>query len=576
MKIRPYQYECIQTTIDEFQKGIRRQAVSLPVGSGKTVIFANLIKSLPDGPNGARKCLVLAHREELLIQARNQISRFAPHLSVTIEQGGLKGNPNADVVIASVPTLGRSGTGTTRLEKFDPSQFKCIIIDEAHHSVTDTYIRIMNHFGVLDGRNPHILVWGCSATLSRFDELALNNLFEKVTFHLDMQTMIKEGWLAPFQMYQIVTSVNLESVKRRNHEFDTTSLSLAINTPVRNDLIAGTWKAVAREQHNRKATIVFALNIAHVNGLLEAFKKIGVHAAAVTSLTEDDERESILNNFRSGNVEVLVNCAVLTEGTDLPITDCILMTRPTCNANLYVQMIGRGLRMHPEKDYCLILDVIDRERTGERTLVTLPSLLAYRTASNDIDVEVVGVDEPRPKHAQKEIATEGINVEIKAFNPTEYQPSTTLSWVKVDPGKFILSSKSTLFVMNVTSSLTCTIEEYVSLDSGAISVEPVLEEMSVKEAMPRFYEYLREVKKYSEFACGAPWRMRSPPSPMQMKMLGQIMKRLSPADSSSIPGIYKWTIGKASNVISKYIFKTKILKRPPMSWEELVDGIKNY
>jgi hypothetical protein len=200
--------------------------------------------------------------------------------------------------------------------------------------------------------------------------------------------------------------------------------------------------------------------------------------------------------------------------------------------------------------------------------------LAYRTASNDIEGDGEGA--PRPKHLQKEIATEGINVEVKAFNPTDYQPSTTLSWIKVDPGKFILSSKSTLFVMNVTSSLTCTIEEYVSLDSGDISVEPVLEEMPVKEAMPRFYEYLREIKKYSEFASGAPWRMRSPPSPMQMKMLGQIMKRLSPANSAAIPGIYKWTIGKASNVISKYIFRTKILKRPPMSWEELVDGIKNY
>lgn len=578
VSLRPYQLECIKTTIEEFQKGYRRQAVSLPVGSGKTVIFANLIKSLP-APNGiSRKALVLAHREELLLQARNQITRFAPELSVAIEQGSSLADPNADVIVASVPTLGRIISGTNRLQKFDPQDFKCIIVDEAHHSVTDTYMRIMEHFGVLDGRHPHILLWGCSATLSRYDEFALGDVYEKVIYHKDIKSMIDEGWLCPFETYQIITHTDLSSVKKRD-DFDTAALSLAINTPMRNDLVARTWKSVAFEEHGRKSTIVFALNIAHVNGLCEAFEKIGVPSAAITSLTEPSDREVILTKFRKGEIPVLVNCAVLTEGTDLPVTDCILMTRPTCNPNLYIQMVGRGLRKHPEKSYCLVLDVIDRQKTGERTLVTFPSLLAHKSydesASSEVSTEEATGSQVK---VQAEIVPDNVNIEVRYFNPVSFRPSTTLSWITVSQNQFLLSSKTTNYLLTIKdqSSLICDITEYAMPAGKDFSVIPVVEDQPIQEAFQFFYQFLRDRKQYYEFLSYTPWRRICPPTQMQIKMLARIMSSVPSPDTQAFQMVYRWTVGKASSVISKYLFMTKVLQTHPRSWDDLIEGIKNY
>lgn len=522
----------------------------------------------------------MAHREELLTQARNQISRFAPDLTVSIEQGSSIADPEADVIIASVPTLGRSTSGEARLQRFDPAHFKAIIIDEAHHSVTDTYLRILDHFGVLDGRNEHILLWGCSATLSRFDELALGDVYEEVTFHKDLSSMINEGWLCPFETYQIVTNIDLGAVKMRT-DFDTTDLSLAINTPVRNDLVAGTWKSVAQEQHNRKATIVFALNISHVNGLLEAFNKIDIKAEAITSLTEEAEREDILLRFKNGQVPVLINCAVLTEGTDLPITDCILMTRPTCNANLYVQMVGRGLRRHPDKTYCLILDVIDKQRTGERTLITCPNLLAFKSSQVSEDfAEEKTPDELLPRGSPKtELSPDGINIEVRYFNPISFRPSTTLSWITLSDTQFLISSRSTNYLLTITdpASLACKIEEY-RVDAAEIEVIPVLsqEGFHVKEAMSKFYQLLKDNKQYHEFLSFAHWRRISPPSQQQIRVLARIMRDCGDVQIGQFHNLYRWTVGKASSVISKYLFMTRVLKTVPKSWDDLCSGIKNY
>ncbi len=562
--------ECIESTVAEFVKGCRRQAVSLPVGSGKTVIFANLIKSLPNPNISAKKALVLAHREELLLQARNQIARFAPELSVSIEQGTSVADPNADVIIASVPTLGRLLSGTARLQKFDPTMFKCIIVDEAHHSVTDTYLRITEHFGVLDGRNPHILLWGCSATLSRFDELALGDVYEKVTFHKDIRSMIDDGWLCRFETYQIVTSTDLSKIQGSS-DFDTTALSLAINTPVRNELVARTWKQVAFEQHARKSTIVFALNIAHVNGLLEAFREVGVEAASITSLTEDEDREDILHRFSNGQIPVLVNCAVLTEGTDLPRTDCILMTRPTCNSNLYIQIVGRGLRKHPEKEYCLILDVIDKIKTGERTLVTLPNLLAHKQPPS-LDGEE---GKERTRNLPVEIQPDNVNIQVRYFNPLAFRPSTTLAWIKVADNQFLLSSRSANYVFTVKDqvSLNSSIEEYNSQfeyeDASVVDVP-------AKEALQQFNEILRKRNQFDECRSYTVWRRKCPPSGNQIRFLARILIQLNVSSKLRFRELYAWSIGRASSVIAKFLFMTKVQKVIPDSWDDLIEGIKNY
>eukprot|EP00038_Savillea_parva_P011211 m.195928 g.195928 ORF g.195928 m.195928 type:complete len:694 (-) comp19657_c0_seq1:157-2238(-) len=385
LALRPYQAACVTTSLEAIHAGVTRQSVSLPVGSGKTVIFATLIPQLPARRSGAHRVLVLAHRSELLSQAANTIARVCPHLTVGIEQGKHTAD-DADVVIGSVPTLGRRGS--LRLSKFDPSEFKAIVIDEAHHVTAATYLRVLDYFGC---RQPggDVLLWGCSATLRRHDGVSLGAVFDKVTYHRTMLQMWDEGWLCPARPHRIETGVDLSSVpvSSATHDFSQTKLAAAVNDARRNVLIVEAWKALAHDK-GRRSTLVFCVDTEHIRTLQAAFRAQGVEAYAVDGKTPTDERAVILERFREGTIPVLLNCAVYTEGTDIPTTDCIIMARPTKSSVLFQQMLGRGLRLHPGKTDCLVLDLTDN--CGRNTVVTVPSLLGldpnFDVAGETVDV----------------------------------------------------------------------------------------------------------------------------------------------------------------------------------------------
>lgn len=175
---------------------------------------------------------------------------------IELEKGSFRANVDrADIVVASVPTLGRNDDNTQnneRLERFRAEDFKCIIIDEAHHSAAPSYKKILDHFGVFSD-DSHILVWGCSATLRRNDHLALGDMFEKVVYHVDIQSMIQSGWLCKPNIFEIYTELDLDSVgfDKNAGDFSLSDLSLAINTPKRNNLIAETWKSEAADSKKR-------------------------------------------------------------------------------------------------------------------------------------------------------------------------------------------------------------------------------------------------------------------------------------------------------------------------------------
>lgn len=169
-----------------------------------------------------------------------------------MEKGEFVANLNsADVIVASVPTLGRrdeNSENNERLKRFNPEEFKCIIIDEAHHSAAPSYRRILEHFNALNPES-HILVWGCSATLRRNDSFALGDLFQKVVYHVDMNQMIHKGWLCHPELFQVYTEFNVDNVMfdSSGEDFSLDDLSLTLNTPIRNDLIAKTWLNEAYE-----------------------------------------------------------------------------------------------------------------------------------------------------------------------------------------------------------------------------------------------------------------------------------------------------------------------------------------
>ncbi|KAF9161766.1 hypothetical protein DFQ26_004170 [Actinomortierella ambigua] len=376
--LRPYQQEVIETCLAKVSEGIKRQVVSLPVGSGKTVIFSHLMKQVPSPLPGATKVLVLAHRQELLEQTRKHILNSGSGMTVSIDQGKNNADMNADVIVASVPTLGRAGT--TRILKYDPRQFKCIIIDEAHHAAAESYGRILKHFGA-DHKDTHIFLYGCSATVRRHDGLELGTVFDHISFHKDFLSMIEEKWQVDIHQYctcrmlcglrvsTIKTDFDLRGVKTVAGDFAQKELAVKVNTPIRNEIVVRSYMTYCRERHS---TVVFAVDIAHLEALTEAFRSFGYDARGLSSKTDSIARAQLLHDFRHRKFPVIVNCGILTEGTDIPAIDSILMARPTKSNVLFQQMLGRGMRLYPGKEDCLVLDFVDVVRGDD--LVTLPTL----------------------------------------------------------------------------------------------------------------------------------------------------------------------------------------------------------
>lgn len=207
---------------------------------------------------------------------------------------------SADVIIASVPTLGRSKSN--RIDNLDPSLFKAVLIDEAHHAVADSYQNIIHHFSESSNK---VLIWGCSATVRRHDGLSLADVFEKVTYHMDFLDLVEQGYLCPMKVTTVQTSIDLSDVRHYGGDFVISQLSNAVNIRARNDVVISSWKNYAV---GRQSTLVFAVDIQHTQDLCNAFRQQGIEANFITSKTPEMTRQQIIQDFRDRKLPVLVNC----------------------------------------------------------------------------------------------------------------------------------------------------------------------------------------------------------------------------------------------------------------------------
>jgi len=363
-KLRDYQVECLETILARYRAGVRRQIVCLPTGTGKTVIFA----AFPRFFHMRKRMLVLAHRGELLDQAREKILMANPGLRVEIEQAARSAAPSSDIVIASVPTLGRKGS--RRLKRLDPDEFFLVVVDEAHHATAATYRRVLDHFGVFEENTPKLLA-GFTATPKRGDGQGLDAVFEEIAFSRSLPEMIAAGHLSPVAGYRVETEVDLSRVRTRMGDFVASQLSRAVNVTERNDLVV----KVFREHLADRQTLCFCVDVAHAHSLARAFGRAGVPSAAVTGEMASEARGRALEDFSAGRVRVLTNCMVLTEGYDESSVAGIILARPTKSSLLYTQMIGRGTRLHPGKENATIIDIVDVTR--DNRLATLPGLFGF-------------------------------------------------------------------------------------------------------------------------------------------------------------------------------------------------------
>lgn len=361
LRLRDYQQECLAAIKSRYLEGVRRQLICLPTGTGKTVIFSQF----PAFFHMKNRMLVLAHREELLDQARHKLLQVNPGLTVEVEQAGRCASAASQVVAASVATLGR--TGSKRLAQLDPAQFHLIVVDEAHHATADSYRRVLDHFQVFD-RSTRKLVVGFTATPKRGDGQGLDQVFEEITFARELPEMIEAGYLSPVAAWRVETQVDLSGVRTRMGDFVTGQLSQAVNTEERNRLVV----RIYQERLSGRKTLCFCVDVAHAGELAAAFRSAGIAADCVTGDLEREDRGRVLAAFHEGKIQVLTNCMVLTEGYDEPSVEGIILARPTKSAALYMQMIGRGTRLFPGKRNVTIVDVVDMTR--DQRLVHLTTL----------------------------------------------------------------------------------------------------------------------------------------------------------------------------------------------------------
>ena len=371
MELRQYQKDAIAAVAENLQLGIRHQLLVLATGTGKTVIAAQL-PSIIKG-----KLLFVAHRNELLTQAREKIQLWNPALKIGLEKAENHADPDCDVVVACNASIGRKGS--TRMDSFW-QDISTIVIDEVHHAVADSYLNILKDSGALLPDSTKVVI-GLTATPKRHDRkrtgqtgllddedtISLKSIFQKVVYAYPLRKAIKDGFLVSLRGFRIGTQTDLSEVKTVAGDFAVDQLSTAVNTPERNLQIVKAWKENA---HNRQ-TACFTVNIQHAKDLAEAFLHNGVMATPIWG--EDEQRAQKLAWHDSGKTTVLCNCALLTEGWDSPSVSCIVLARPTRSGSLYTQMVGRGTRLHPGKEDCVILDVCDLYK--KCSLVTLPSLL---------------------------------------------------------------------------------------------------------------------------------------------------------------------------------------------------------
>ncbi|KAL6160667.1 putative ATP-dependent helicase IRC3 [Exserohilum turcicum] len=372
--LREYQEECIQAVLSYLQAGHKRLGASLATGSGKTVIFTHLIDRVPATGN-ASQALILAHRRELVEQAARHCALVYPDKHVDIEMGSHQASGAADITVASIQSI----TSGDRLRKFDPSRYKLVLVDEAHHIVSQSYLDVLEHFGLR-----HATDWsktsapalvGVSATFSRFDGKKLGAAIDHIVYHRDYVDMIEENWLSDVIFTTVDIKADLTKVGTgANGDFQTGALSKAINTDETNDLVVKTWMTKARDRHS---TLIFCVDLSHVTNVTNLFRQAGINAQFVTGDTPTKIRSARIDAFRNREFPVLLNCGVFTEGTDIPNIDCVLLARPTKSRNLLVQMIGRGMRLYGGKDNCHVIDMVSALSTG---VVSTPTLFGLDPA----------------------------------------------------------------------------------------------------------------------------------------------------------------------------------------------------
>ena len=336
MELRPYQAEAKAAVFEQWDKGTLKTLLVLPTGCGKTIVFAKVAE---DCVRQGYRVLILAHRGELLEQAADKIKKSTNLGCATEKAEQTCLGSWFRITVGSVQSMQRE----KRLSQFSEDYFNVIIIDEAHHCISDGYQKVLKHF-------PSAKVLGVTATPDRGDMRNLGEFFESLAYEYTLPKAIREGYLSPIKAMTIPLQLDLSGVSIQSGDFKAGDIATALDPYLHQ--IADEMMKYCRD----RKTVVFLPLVKTSQKFKEILNEKGFKAAEVNG--ESKDRAEVLETFDKGEYNVLCNSMLLTEGWDCPSVDCVIVLRPTKVRSLYSQMVGRGTRLCEGKSHLLLLDFL--------------------------------------------------------------------------------------------------------------------------------------------------------------------------------------------------------------------------
>lgn len=416
MNLRPYQLAAKAAVLEQWEN-VDKTLLVLPTGTGKTIVFSAVTEECV---RQGKRVLILAHRGELLAQAADKLYKTTGLKSAVekAEQSCL--GSFYRVTVGSVQTLMRE----KRLKGFSANYFDTIIIDEAHHAISESYQNVLRHF-------PAAKVLGVTATPDRGDMKDLGSVFESLAYEYTLPQAIKEGYLSPIKAVTIPLTLDISGVATQAGDFKASDIDTALDPYLYQ--IADEMKKYCAE----RKTVVFLPLVKTSQKFRDILNERGFMAAEVNG--ESEERAEILEAFDKGEYNVLCNSMLLTEGWDCPSVDCVVVLRPTKVRGLYCQMVGRGTRLCEGKTELLLLDFLWHTERHELCrpahLICQNEEVAQKMTANLADEAGCAVDiEEAEKQASEDVVAqreEALAKQLKAMktrkrklvDPLQYEMS---------------------------------------------------------------------------------------------------------------------------------------------------------
>jgi|TARA_R100000482_G_scaffold64465_1_gene23911 superfamily II DNA or RNA helicase len=543
MILRPYQDVAVNSAIKSLNKH-KNTIVVAPTGAGKTIMLSSLIGKMHKENN---KVLVLQHRDELVNQNMDKFKKINPNISTSILNADEK-DWSGDVVFAMVQTLSRPNNLSSM------QRVNLIIIDESHHTIANSWLNIIKESKEI---NPNVRIAGFTATPNRGDGKGLKEVFSNCSHQIEIETLIREGFLVSPKPFVIDVGVQkeLSQVRKTIDEFNMDEVARIMNKRPINEEVVNKW----HEQASDRKTVVFCSTKNHAKDLCDEFVKQGVRAEVLTGDTKKDVRVNMLQSLSNGDLQVVINVAVLTEGFDSPPVSCIILTRPCSYKSTMVQMIGRGLRTIDPNEYpniikkdCIILDF------GT-------SILTHGKLDEEVNLDDVASEE-NGQAPQKQcpecnsIVPLGVRecpicghdfakqeeMKLKKFNMTEVEliNKSQFRWIRIfESDKCLMASGFNGFAMVIDLG-----DNFLGLtklrngDLRAVSIG------NKREAIASADDFLRKIESSNKAKKNKQW-LNEPVSEKQRRILINKGYTISPFD-------FSWTKYKASCLLD-YLFNKK-------------------